>query len=350
MPRWTRSSLKLDSKGASTSSWNFSAKTQSFTATPLTLIDVGARGGLQRNWRDAEKHLRIIGFEPDPEEYARLANRKDPARTTCINAALHRAPGEQVLNVGHLGGTSSFLEPDWDFINRFPDPQRYEVVQRVPVKVETLDRALGEHGVHDPDFAKIDTQGAELAILEGAAAALRDALFGVELEILFGSLYVGQPGFGELDELLRAAGFQLMDLRPSYWKRARGARFGGPKGQLAFADAVYFKSERRFQQQLDGIAQLEARQSKLLRALSVCLLYGYVDYAIELFQPNRALFEPGLSAIIVRHLESAVTLRSRIPHFRGRGTLSHFFYRLHRLLYPTLDGWASGARHLGNLD
>jgi FkbM family methyltransferase len=321
-----------------------------YAAQPLTLIDIGARGGLQPNWKQARPHLRVIGFEPDPDECARLARTSDPAKTLYINAALHRQPDELTFNLGRAGGTSSLLEPDWDYLNRFPDPERYQVVKRVALKVDTLDRVLPAHDVRDADFIKIDTQGAELAILEGGRATLAQQVFGVELEVLFGCLYVGQPRFGQLDDLLGELGFQLMDLRPSYWKRARGARYGGPRGQLAFADVLYFKTEQRFQQELDVIADVTQRRARLLRAISVSLLYGYVDYAIELFGPNRELFESAVAAEISRQLESDVRLSTRLPHFRGRGMLSHFFYRLHRLFFPTHGGWASGGRHLGNLD
>jgi FkbM family methyltransferase len=321
-----------------------------YAAHPLTLIDIGARGGLQPNWKPARPHLRVIGFEPDPEEYARLVRTNDPRKTLYINTALHRELAELTLNSGRDGGTSSLLKPNWDYLNRFPDPGRYEVVQRVAVKVDALDRVLPSHDVRDPDFIKIDTQGAELAILEGGRTTLAEKVFGIELEVLFGPLYIGQPRFGQLDDLLGELGFQLMDLRPSYWKRASGARYGGPKGQLAFADALYFKTEQRFQRVLDAIADLTQRRAKLLRALSVSLLYGYVDYAIELFRPNRDLFESSVAAEISHQLQSDVRFSTRLPHFRGRGFLSHLFYRLHRLFFPTLGGWASGGRHLGNLD
>lgn len=320
-----------------------------YGAQPLTLVDVGARGGLQPNWMPAQPRLRLIGFEPDPAEHARLARGADPRKLLYIQAALHRQAAELTFKIGRSGGTSSFLEPDWEFLARFPDVQRYEAVQTIPMKVESLDRALAAHGVTDSDFLKIDTQGAELAILEGGRATL-GALFGVELEVLFGRLYVGQPRFGQIESLLEASGFQLMDLRPSYWKRARGARYGGPKGQIAFADALYFKTERAFQAQFDAIADPALARAKLLRAISVCLLYGYVDYAIELFHPNRGRFEPAIAELIRGELETSIALSARIPHFRGRGWLSQLFYRLHRAFYPTLGGWASGARHLGNLD
>ena len=316
-------------------------------AHPLTLVDVGARGGLQPNWRAARAHLQLVGFEPDADEHARLAQRKTDGRTTYIQAAVAGATGEAVLNVGRDGGTSSLLEPNMTFLRRFPRAERFETVRQVAVKVDTLDRLLPAHGIDDPDFLKLDTQGAELAILSGAPETL-DRIFGVEAEIQLGPLYVGQPSVGEIDEFLRSRGFQLFDLRPTYWKRQRGADYGGPKGQLVFADGLYLKTEEAFAEQLGRTAS-ESRASKLARALSICALYGYLDYAMELLQAHRTVLGEH-AALIERALTSSIPFSARLPHFRGRGWLSHAFYRMHRALFPTLDRWASGGRHLGNID
>ena len=273
----------------------------------------------------------------------------DGSRALYINAAVARTTGEVILNVGRDGGTSSLFAPNMAFLRRFPRAERFETVRRATIAADTLDRLLGAGGVADADFLKLDTQGAELGILEGAPATLA-RIFGVELEVQLGALYEGQPSFGMLDDHLRERGFQLLDLRPSYWKRALGADYGGPKGQLVFADALYFKTEGSFQRLLEGTAETHARASKLVRALAVCVLYGYLDYAIELFEPNKALLEPPLAESISRRLRSEVPFSARIPHFRGRGFISHLFYRLHRALFPTVERWASGGRHLGNVD
>jgi FkbM family methyltransferase len=321
-----------------------------FTAHPLTLVDIGARGGLQPNWRAASEHLRVVGFEPDPAEYARLKAAADPQRFVYINAAVHRARGDLTLNVGREGGTSSIHPPNPAFLNRFPDPERYAVEKQVTIPADSLDALLAANGIAAADFIKIDTQGAEHAILQGATRTLAGPVFGLEVEVLFGALYEGQSRFGDTDGLLMDAGFQLMDLRHSYWKRAKGARHGGPKGQLAFGDALYFKTEEAFQQLLGADADDEARRTRLAHALAMALLYGYRDYAIELFEPNRALFDAATATAIDGALRSHVAWSTRIPYFPGRGRLSHFFYRLHRLFYPTLGGWASGGRTLGNVD
>ena len=43
---------------------------------PLVLVDVGARGGLKKNWMPARRHLRVFGFEPDRREFSRLVARR----------------------------------------------------------------------------------------------------------------------------------------------------------------------------------------------------------------------------------------------------------------------------------
>jgi len=275
-----------------------------YECSPITLVDVGARGGLQPNWKRAARHLRIVGFEPDTTEHARLAAATDPSRALYINAAAGREPGSSVLNVGREGGTSSLLEPNLPFLRRFPRPERFEVVTQAKIDIDRLDTLLPSNDVENSDFIKIDTQGAELSILEGASEILEKQVFGVKVEVLFAPLYNGQSSFGSVDTLLRDLGFQLFDLRRSYWKRAGGTRFGGPKGQIAFGDALYFKTEDAFAKLLKDVASLEIRRVKLLHALSISLLYGYVDYAIEIFRDHRHLLDPLIAEDINAAMES----------------------------------------------
>ena len=322
-----------------------------YARNPLTLVDIGARGGIQPNWKRASRHLKLVGFEPDPAEYERLVKNADRERIVYINAAVGRAPGVLTLNIGREGGTSSIFEPSMGFLRRFPKAERYEIVRRQEISADTLDSLLARHTIGDIDFIKIDTQGAELDILQGARETLARAAFGVEVEVLFAPLYHGQSSFGSVDTLLRDAGFYLFDLRHSYWKRVAGARYGGPKGQLVFGDALYFKTEHAFSRQLDSLkASPDAPRAKLLHALSICVLYGYHDYAIELLGAHRQLIEPALWGHIDQSLRSEIDPSYRIPAFRGKGWLSHAFYRLHRAFFPTVEGWASGGRHIGNVD
>ena len=62
---------------------------------PLVLADVGARGGLKKNWSAAERHLRVLGFEPDEREYppARRKGTSPTSRARSFAPALHNRRG-----------------------------------------------------------------------------------------------------------------------------------------------------------------------------------------------------------------------------------------------------------------
>jgi FkbM family methyltransferase len=321
-----------------------------FANYPVTLVDIGARGGLQPNWAPLRSRLRLIGLEPDPAEHARLSAAREDYATLYINAAAYSGPAQLTLNVARAPGTSSVFEPNRAFLTSFPDSERFDTVEKVTIRADALDRLLPDHGVEDVDFLKIDTQGAETPILDGARNVLRQNVIGVEVEVQYAPLYIGQSLFGDADERLRQAGFQLFDLRPVYWKRTAGVRHGGPKGQLVFADALYLKTADAIRALLDRVDSGEKRRAKFLHALAICVLYGYIDFALDLFERHRGLLDPQQEHALQRALTSSTYISYRIPQFRGRGWLSNLFLRLSLALRPSVGGWGTGARNLGNID
>ena len=239
---------------------------------PLVVVDVGARGGVSERWSPARPNLCMVAFEPDPAECRRLqATAADPA-VRYLPTALADSAGEVRLNATRNGDTASVLEPNREFIDKFPEAERFDVVSVVSVPSNTLDAAMVEAGICGVDALKIDTQGSELQILGGARAVARDA-FSLEIETEFDRLYVGQPLFRDIDAFADASGFRLFDLQCRRWKRTRGIEVGGPKGQVVFADALYLRREASWFEVLDDAGKDAA--SRLLHALAICLLHGY---------------------------------------------------------------------------
>src|SRR5688500_7254130 len=95
---------------------------------PLVLVDVGARGGLKRNWAVARRHLRVIGFEPDAPEFSRLAKTTGagPQSDVFFDVALHNRRGPIKLKVARDRGLTSIFEPDRSFIDAFPQADRFD--------------------------------------------------------------------------------------------------------------------------------------------------------------------------------------------------------------------------------
>ena len=111
---------------------------------PLVLVDVGARGGLRPNWKPAEDHLRLIGFEPEAEEFARLEarSREDGGRTRFFHAALHEAPARLTLYIAKDRGLTSIFEPNRAFLDSFPESDRFDTVATAEMEVDTMDGVL----------------------------------------------------------------------------------------------------------------------------------------------------------------------------------------------------------------
>jgi len=312
---------------------------------PLILADVGARGGLKKNWQVARPHLRVLGFEPDVQEYTRLVTQhpQQPGGDAVFNVALHSQAGTITLNVARDAGLSSIFEPNVDFLRAFPDADRFDILDRRAVATDTLDHVLAAHGITSLDFIKVDTQGSELGVLEGASQSLETAVLGVEAEIEFAPIYKNQPLFADVDRYLRGLGFQLFDLRPCYWKREGGRTAGGPYGQIIWGDALYLKSIPALRQLLDALSPGE-RKAKLLKAISVALLYGYADYALEMAHDlGEALTadERGL-------IDAALGSDTASPVVPGRRQLASALHKLATAVREPNDAWSVSDPDLGN--
>jgi FkbM family methyltransferase len=320
-----------------------------YRAHPLVLVDAGARGGLKSNWREARRHLRVIGFEPDPIEFERLSNRtaREGQGDRVLGTALHNQPGNITLQIARDRGLSSIFEPDRDFVDAFPDAQRFDTVDRQSIPADTLDRLLAAHGERDVDFVKADTQGSELFVLQGASGVLRTSAVGVEVEVEFSPIYRGQPLFADVDAFLRGLGFLLFDLRPCYWKRAAGRALGGPYGQVIWGDALYLRASAALGDAMAGLAQ-DQQRAKRLKAVSVALLYGYFDFALELVEGSAGVLTEDDRRIAAQRIRDGGTLRPPLPGFPGKRQLSAALRRLARLFDEPTDDWSVSDPESGN--
>lgn len=318
-----------------------------YKAEPITLLDIGASGGLQPHWKTARPYLQVIGFEPDDREFGNLSKNAPPG-TLYFNTALADKPGPITFHLCRKQMTSSVFEPNRELLCRYPDVQDFDEVATVEVSADTLDNVLGSNKITNVDFAKIDTQGAELGILQGGAGALQTSLFGLEIEVEFIPIYKGQPLFAEVEQYVRAKGFELFDLRPFYWKREVGRDLGGPYGQIAFGDALFFKSGQALADMLAMLPDDEARRRKTLRAISISLLYGYIDYAIELFDSQQGLFSQAQRESFFTETQKSRRNINRLPDFRGRWRASNLLQRASESLDPSNAGWSIGRERLGN--
>ena len=86
------------------------------------------------------------------------------------------------------------------------------------MKTETLDRFIAAEKIDKIDLLKIDTQGFDLDVLQGAEQALSDELVSnVLVELNFIKMYQGQSSAEEINTYLNKYGFFLVD----YYEKVR---------------------------------------------------------------------------------------------------------------------------------
>ena len=276
----------------------------------LSLIDIGARWGLQRPWnRFPKKHLKYCGFDADSVECKRLNDLNgDNDSVVYINAALSDEKSSATLYLTDEEGCSSIFKPNYKYINRYHYKDNWRLKKEIHLETTTLRACFDEFKIK-PDFIKIDTQGAELKILNGAGDYLNEVL-GLELEIEFIPLYKDQPLFSDIDPILRKKGFELYDLNRYWANRVNMGRCASNRGQIVFCDAIYFRSVESFYS-MKFIDEKEKR-SKLFKMISVLALYGFFDVAINFIRNE----ESKLSKKECEELESVLYEMSCYPKWQ----------------------------------
>jgi len=330
------------------------AISQAQSGKRMSILDIGARGGLQWPWNGVPRELiNATLVEPDPIEAERLT--KQWANTDhslqVLPFALWGSCMDLTLNINRSAGTSSILKPNRDFLNLFPESERFDILQRLLISAVTLDHLEAQQLLTPPDFAKIDVQGAELEVLMGGKRVLRDNLVGLEVEVEFSQMYENQPLFRHIDEFVQdELGLALWDLRGSYWRYKEKSFVGGSKkGQLVFADALYLMPLPRLLIFCDSVDAGIAKH-KVISLVLTSILFGYYDYAARILNDKKLVMVIGGddAKLILDMMSRQVHLRGSFLGDRTAGMLFRTFGLLTNVFRFTHNDWAISKENLGS--
>ena len=96
----------------------------------LIIVDIGASGGIDKRWRNLTSYFKCILFEPDPREYSILKENSD-SNLIVLNSALSESNKTVEFHLCKKQEVSSVFPPNFDFLNKFPDPERFEVQKNI---------------------------------------------------------------------------------------------------------------------------------------------------------------------------------------------------------------------------
>lgn len=280
----------------------------------VTFVDVGSRNGVL-DLRDIAPHVVAYGFEPNPSEYEKLVSGKTDhflahgygspkyRQLTYYPYALGESCGRREFFITHGPGACGLLEPNvdglqgigWqrDSFQRNFDDDFFAATKTIEVDVRTLDSFAAERQLEHIDYLKVDVEGAEYEVFEGARAILpRTGV--IRAETCFVPARKGQKLFSHVDVLLREFGFDLIryEIDPhqvGYKQRAKpvdmlaGQGHADPYGQPLCAEAIY-------------VNRAIADPARALAQAVVLMERNYLDEALHLIKTKTSVNDVQLLA------------------------------------------------------
>jgi FkbM family methyltransferase len=219
---------------------------------PIVLIDIGAVGNPPSHWSPLRNQISLIGFEPNKEECKKL-NASDCGyrKSKFLPYAIGEKIEKRSFYITDYHECCSLLKPNHEWLQRFEYGSFFNVNRTSEIETLSLD-SIEELSDFRVDAIKIDAQGNELPILKG----------------------------DELCPYLNKKGFTCMEVftQPPQKRKNKAREWKSAKGQAMACESIWvrdlIKCEEQFLHSL--------KKSDFLSILSLCWLFGYIDYALEL--------------------------------------------------------------------
>lgn len=186
---------------------------------PDVLFDVGANNG---GFASAIRHLgykgQIVSFEPLRAPYEALSRKAERDQGwTAVQSAIGAETRDVEINVAGNAGMSSSILPMLDAHTSSAPGSAYVGVETV--RQVRLDDVARTYGLPPGGraFLKIDVQGYERSVIEGARDLLRSgSIVGLEMELSLVPLYEGGLSAEDGIALAKEHGLSLVGLVPGF--------------------------------------------------------------------------------------------------------------------------------------
>jgi FkbM family methyltransferase len=196
------------------------------------LFDIGANTGqYAKKMRNLGYNEKIVSFEPLNDVVENLKQTALHDKNWVVNNyALGNKDSNGVINVSRKSDCSSIL-------NMLPvhkeSASGLEYINQQQIEIKKLDTVFDTFaGKSDKVMIKIDTQGYEKNVIDGAIESLNKILI-IQLEMSIVPMYENEMLFIEMIGYLKNKGFQLYSLENGHFNRNTG--------QLLQVDGIFCK-------------------------------------------------------------------------------------------------------------
>ena len=202
----------------------------------LIIFDVGAFvGDITKIYSEFFPQATIYCFEPFPDSFKKLSELADDKSVKCYQTALCEQNGKATLLVNSDPSCNSFSPRPRTGAKYYSN--KAQNIGQIEVQTQTLDTFCGKEKISNIDILKLDVEGAETKVLQGAVEKLKsNQIKLIYTEVLFLPHYEYGCLFYEIFGLLDKHGYTLFNL--FNLKHARN-------GQLRWGNAIFVGPEIR---------------------------------------------------------------------------------------------------------
>jgi FkbM family methyltransferase len=197
------------------------------------IFDVGANvGNMVEKYHQIFPGAKIHAFEPFDESFQRLKAKCEAFQGVTLNQlGVADKSGSRKFHANKVASTNSLLPASRDaFATK--GGERFETKELVEIEITTLDRYAAEKNIAQIDLLKLDVQGAEPQVLQGASGLISaGAIKVIFTEIMVTHFYEGQQSLHEALSMYNSLGFKLYNFYDI-------SAFEGPLRQL---DAIFVR-------------------------------------------------------------------------------------------------------------
>ena len=191
------------------------------------IFDVGAHAGESIvRFRNLFKKSIIHSFEPSKKSFT-ILKKYENLDTKINNFALGKVNEIRKFYINKNDSTSGFYKFS-ENINI------QDNIANEPVQIKTLDQYVKSNNIKCIDILKIDVQGFEAQVLQGAIKTLQNKIKIIELEIIFIDYYEKKSSFSEIENIIMPLGFELYTVSSPALEET--------SSRLKWLDAIYISN------------------------------------------------------------------------------------------------------------
>lgn len=206
----------------------------------VVIFDVGAyTGETAIHYNNLFPKSQIYSFEPFPSSFSSLKeNTTNYENIKIYNKGLGAYSGKSSFHSNGFAPTNSILATDSGAGSTWENQDIMKTKNVIDIDLTTIDSIVEEEGIEKIDILKMDVQGAEHLVIEGAKRTIEKGLIDiVYAEIITMPSYKDQKRLDEIIEVYLSNGFELFNFYNYNYTKS---------GQLRYMDGIFINSKAKF--------------------------------------------------------------------------------------------------------